>query len=177
MAWLPHWVHSNSFLAHSFLPVLCFFMLKGEVLFASDQWATVRLSVAIFGKSDLGQTQNILKGLFMDLGMPWDLGIWLRPRTPSLLCLGCRYNELDASKWWKMNILKCFHSTTYSNCRLQSCFGVWYCLLHHYYCPFMQCVQNVDHYAVLIMLSWLKACNKRKTGQHLLISYIDWLIE
>lgn len=45
-----------------------------EVLCASDQYAPGHLSVAIFGKSDFGQTQHMLKGLFMDLGMPWDLG-------------------------------------------------------------------------------------------------------
>lgn len=94
------------------------FMLKepDEVLCGSDQYAPGHLSVAIFGKSDLRRTQNMLKGLFMDMGMPWELGIWQRQRTPSLLCSVCGYNELDPSNIWNMDELKYFHSDIYMQC-------------------------------------------------------------
>lgn len=48
--------------------------VSDEVLCTSHQYAAGHLAATILGKSDVGQTQNILRGLFMDLGLPWDLG-------------------------------------------------------------------------------------------------------
>ncbi len=112
---LQYEVLSNSVPSHWFLLVLCSFLLKYARWGALCVWSlsSWTVSVAIFGKSDLGQTQKKLKGLFMDLGRPWDLGIWLWQRTPAPLCLVCCNNKLDPGNWWKINGLKCFGSNKY----------------------------------------------------------------
>lgn len=43
------------------------------MLCAADQYASGHLFVTILGKSDLEQTQKMLKELFLELGMSWFL--------------------------------------------------------------------------------------------------------
>lgn len=84
-------------------------MLKGARWGALHIWLVC--SWRLFLEILHWQIQSVLKRLFMELGMPWHLGIWMRQRTLVLLCC---YSELGPSNWWKMDGLKCFRSVIYT---------------------------------------------------------------
>lgn len=96
---------------HSFpCPASSCWKVPDEVICTSNQYAAGHFTVTNLRKSDLRQTQNSLKGLFMDEGLPSE--IWLRQRTPVLCLLVCYYKNLKLGTCKKMEVKKCYNSAS-----------------------------------------------------------------
>lgn len=84
------------------------FMLKGARCGAVHIWIVCswRLFLWLFLEIPHRQTQNMLKGVFMELGMPCHLLRWMRQRALVPLWLVCCFDELGPGNWWKWTDLK-----------------------------------------------------------------------